>query len=183
MRKAVKKFGTNDYSKIFLSYNHDTFEFASKNFYPSFLAAVEVAKSPDKFFTNMASNQKSPLIGPKVLDQSLRLGEILLKYKISKELLKQFNPHIMSIAFKKNSQIPKGVNIYIPNSTTIENRGDNNIFPSQESESGSDVPKEYGALESEKLKSLKSNLELSPISSFSSHSSHSSPTSLTVSLK
>ncbi len=147
MRKAVKKFGTNDYSKIFLSYNHDTFEFASKNFYPSFLAAVEVAKSPDKFFTNMSANQKSPLIGPMVLDHSLRLADILTKFKISRDVLKQFNPHIMSVAFKRNSQIPKGVNIYIPNA-----QGDGNNENDKNKNGGDltpildlEIPREYSS--------------------------------------
>jgi hypothetical protein len=120
MRRAVKKFGTNDFSKIFLSYNHDTFEFASKNFYPSFLAAVEVAKNPAKYFSEFSNDAKSPLISPVVLEHPIRLSDMLRKFKISLENLRDYNPHIMKVAYKNNARIPKGINLYLPGAGSID---------------------------------------------------------------
>jgi len=138
MRKAVKKFGTNDFSKIFLKYNHDTFEFASKNFYPSFLAAVEVAKNPGKYFEEFATETKSPLINPVVLDYPLRLSDLVRKFKISVDYLKEYNPHIMTVAYKQNARIPKGINLYLPGSKWIneENSREQQTIPKYENGEG-----------------------------------------------
>lgn len=50
--QASAEFG-GDYSKIVRSYNGPHFGFASKNYYPEFLAAVEVHQNEDKYFPDM----------------------------------------------------------------------------------------------------------------------------------
>ena len=50
--QASEQFG-GDYSKILRGYNGPHFGFASKNYYPEFLAALEVHQNEDKYFPDM----------------------------------------------------------------------------------------------------------------------------------
>src|SRR5579872_1917926 len=48
--RAKETLGTDDIVKIVRNYNGKTFGFASRNFYVSFLAALEVDRDPEKYF-------------------------------------------------------------------------------------------------------------------------------------
>src|SRR5579859_5758256 len=50
VRHAKEALGTDDIVKIVRNYNGKTFGFASRNFYVSFLAALEVDHNPEKYF-------------------------------------------------------------------------------------------------------------------------------------
>src|SRR5207302_9165613 len=50
VRRAKESLGTDDIVKIVRNYNGKTFGFASRNFYVSFLAALEVDRNPEKYF-------------------------------------------------------------------------------------------------------------------------------------
>src|SRR5262249_44622109 len=50
VRRAKETLGTDDIVKIVRNYDGRTFGFASRNFYVSFLAALEVDRNPEKYF-------------------------------------------------------------------------------------------------------------------------------------
>src|SRR6478752_10806039 len=50
MRRAKETVGTDDFVKINRTYNSRTFGFASRNFFPSFLAALSIDENPEKYF-------------------------------------------------------------------------------------------------------------------------------------
>ena len=50
MRRARETVGTDDFVKINRTYNSRTFGFASRNFFPSFLAALTIDENPEKYF-------------------------------------------------------------------------------------------------------------------------------------
>jgi membrane-bound lytic murein transglycosylase D len=50
MRRAVQKLGTRDIDTIVRKYRSRTFGFASRNFYASFLAALEVDRNAERYF-------------------------------------------------------------------------------------------------------------------------------------
>jgi membrane-bound lytic murein transglycosylase D len=50
MRRAVQRLGTRDIATIVRKYHSRTFGFASRNFYASFLAALEVDRNPERYF-------------------------------------------------------------------------------------------------------------------------------------
>ena len=50
MRRAKETVGTDDFVKINRTYNSRTFGFASRNFFPSFLAALTIDENPEKYF-------------------------------------------------------------------------------------------------------------------------------------
>ena len=53
MRRAKEQLGTDDIVKIVRSYTSRTFGFASRNFYVSFLAALEIDRNPEKYFGSL----------------------------------------------------------------------------------------------------------------------------------
>ena len=50
MRRAKESVGTDDFVKINRTYNSRTFGFASRNFFPSFLAALTIDENPGEIF-------------------------------------------------------------------------------------------------------------------------------------
>lgn len=50
---AVKTVGSTDIARIIRSYKGRSFGFASRNFYPEFLAAIEIEKNANKYFNNV----------------------------------------------------------------------------------------------------------------------------------
>jgi len=53
MRRAKESVGTDDIERIVRTYKSPSFGFASRNFYVSFLAALEVDHNPDKYFKDL----------------------------------------------------------------------------------------------------------------------------------
>ena len=51
--------GTSDIAVIARTYRSPSFGFASRNFYVSFLAALEIDRNPDKYFGNL--KRQAPL--------------------------------------------------------------------------------------------------------------------------
>src|SRR5213076_396741 len=50
VRRAKETLGTDDIARIVRSYSSRTFGFASRNFYVSFLAALDIDRNPEKYF-------------------------------------------------------------------------------------------------------------------------------------
>ena len=50
MRRAREQLGTDDIVRIVRDYHSPSFGFASRNFYVSFLAALSIAREPDRYF-------------------------------------------------------------------------------------------------------------------------------------
>ncbi|MBA2491253.1 MAG: LysM peptidoglycan-binding domain-containing protein [Gammaproteobacteria bacterium] len=61
MRRAAQSLGTRDIATIVRRYQSSTFGFASRNFYLSFLAALEVHNDAGKYFPDTARDGDQPL--------------------------------------------------------------------------------------------------------------------------
>ncbi len=68
MKKAVTIHGA-DYLKVRESFAHRHFKFASRNFYPEFLAVIEIMENPQAYFPEV-----SPLPLPRDSSLSLKIG-------------------------------------------------------------------------------------------------------------
>ncbi len=53
MRRAKESVGTDDIERIVRNYKSPSFGFASRNFYVSFLAALEIDHNPEKYFKDL----------------------------------------------------------------------------------------------------------------------------------
>ena len=91
MARAVRKLGTTDIARIIRSYKSRRFGFASRNFYPEFLAALEVEKNATAYFGEI--KRDAPFRYDEIaLDGYLSLGVAARCANISTERLIEFNP-------------------------------------------------------------------------------------------
>ena len=113
MKQAVERLGTTDIAKIIREFESPGYGFASRNFFPEFLAALEVAEKADEYF------------GPIEHDPPLRYESVTLKHtillpeaaKISGiELseLAELNPAITPRAASGARPIPAGFEMRVP---------------------------------------------------------------------
>lgn len=111
--RAAKAVGSKDIATIVKQYRGPAFGFASRNFYASYLAALEVDRNAERYF------------GPLELDAPTDYDKIALKdylpadsiarmAGISVEELKRHNPAFRDRVWKGEKYIPRGYEVRIP---------------------------------------------------------------------
>lgn len=113
MRRAVKKVGSTDIAPILRNYRSRTFGFASRNFYPAFVAAVEVDQEAKRHFGKLhqASRDKTQTLAtpayvkPEVLQEAL---------DIDRETLRRLNPALRASVWRGQKLVPKGFELRVP---------------------------------------------------------------------
>ena len=90
MRKAAKIHGS-DYVKVRESFNNRRFKFASRNFYPEFLAVMEIMKDYRQYFPDIKMPD-SPPIARYQLKKSIKFNRLAQFINIDVQDLKKFNP-------------------------------------------------------------------------------------------
>ena len=117
MRRASKKVGTTDIVTILRKYKSRSFGFASRNFYPSFLAAVEISKQPENYFKNIR-------LSPPANYEFIKLSDffstetIIDTLKIERVDLMATNPALRPAVWDGNKYIPKSYELRIDRSLT-----------------------------------------------------------------
>jgi membrane-bound lytic murein transglycosylase D len=107
LRQAADSLGTRDISYIIKNFEHPAYGFASRNFFPEFLAALEIAEHPDKYF------------GPIDFDEPLKYEVVRCNYHISLpdvarvahipiEDIEELNPSLTPAVMSGKYLIPKG---------------------------------------------------------------------------
>lgn len=111
MRKAKRKFGS--YMKIRENYLRRSFGFASKNFYPEFLAVVEIADSIDHYFPGL---EKDPLIVFQEIElpAAVSLPRLAKKYRIDMNALTSLNPGFRRHIYNGAGNVPAGYTLRLP---------------------------------------------------------------------
>ena len=116
MARAVRKLGTTDIARIIRSYKSRRFGFASRNFYPEFLAALEVEKNATAYFGEI--KRDAPFRYDEVaLDGYLSLGVAARCANISTERLIEFNPALGRPIRRGRRFIPSGYRLRLPDGT------------------------------------------------------------------
>lgn len=113
IKRAIKKLGTTDIDKIVESYKGSRFGFASKNFYATFMATVQISKDPKKYFPNFEPPGPLKLVSFE-LPKSLTVNSLLKVIDISKNEFKELNPSIRNSAFNSSLFLPKSLKVYLP---------------------------------------------------------------------
>ncbi len=115
MRRAARKMGTTDIAVINRKYKSRTFGFASRNFYPEFLAALEIDQNPEKFFgplpTHAPPNHDSISLPFYVPAKSLTAA-----LEIDTATLKQANPALRDSVWQGSKRVPKDFELRVPRS-------------------------------------------------------------------
>lgn len=115
MRRAVEATGTTDYVRINRTYRSASFGFASRNFYPSFLAALTIEQNPEKYFGPIErapeakfSEVALPAYVPvRVLERSI---------PVERATLRALNPALLPTVWNGERLVPRGYRLRLPGS-------------------------------------------------------------------
>ena len=113
MRRARQVMGTDDFAVIARNYRSRSFGFASRNFYPSFLAALTIDQDPQRYFPGVT---RAP---------ELRFHEVLMPgytdiARLEKALdvpmgqLREMNPALRPSVWSGERLVPRGYRLRLP---------------------------------------------------------------------
>lgn len=154
--KAISKLGTRDIATIITYYRNGSYAFASRNFYPSFLAALDIYENYEHYFGRVG---RDPLLQFDLVQLPATMGFEEVAYLSSTSLqdLKELNPAFTPKAFEGNYAIPAGSQIRIP-------RGVRTLFAARfiDLYSGTESPQWHVVQANENLQTIAKKYDLSP---------------------
>jgi membrane-bound lytic murein transglycosylase D len=113
MWRATKQVGTKDIGEIIERYQGKTFGFASRNFYPEFLAALDVVARADDL-SDAIPHRPAPRGREIKLRRSMRLRDAARFAGVPREHLIAMNPAFLSMVIRGRSSIPAGYRLRVP---------------------------------------------------------------------
>lgn len=116
MERAVNKLGTKNIATIIDQYDGRRFGFASKNFYATFMATVEISQNPSKYFPTFKLPEKFEY-SVITLDRPYQIKHLTKTLELTRNTLKEYNPAIRRVAFRTPLFLPKGLKLQIPKTT------------------------------------------------------------------
>jgi membrane-bound lytic murein transglycosylase D len=116
MRRAKESVGTDDYVRINRTYSSRTFGFASRNFFPSFLAALTIDENPEKYFGALERRpeQKFREI---TMPAYVRLATLERALDVDREQLRVLNPAWRPTIYNGTRLVPRGYRLRLPADT------------------------------------------------------------------
>jgi membrane-bound lytic murein transglycosylase D len=116
MRRARDTVGTDDFVKINRTYNSRTFGFASRNFFPSFLAALAIDENPEKYFGPLERRPEQKF-HEVTLPAYVRLATLERTLGIDREQLRALNPGWRPTIYNGTRLVPRGYRLRLPADT------------------------------------------------------------------
>lgn len=113
MRRARESVGTDDFVKINRTYNSRTFGFASRNFFPSFLAALTIDENPEKYFGQF-DRRPEQKFREVTMPAYVRLATLERVLGVDREQLRVLNPGWRPTIFNGTRLVPKGYRLRLP---------------------------------------------------------------------
>ena len=110
--RAMENIGP-DYLLVRKSFNHRRFQFASRNFYPEFLAVVEIMRDYKRYFPQAQPAELPAKISCR-LKRSITLPALAQVLGVSGAELKKLNPVYTRRAWRGWVRIPAGYRINLP---------------------------------------------------------------------
>jgi membrane-bound lytic murein transglycosylase D len=118
VRKKVNQFGTTDIVKLIESPGEKAFGFASSNFYPEFLAAVEIYRDAASYFPQL---EIDPVLTLKsyTVPSAMGINALARQVGVDVEALKGVNYALASSVWTGRATVPRGFTLYIPTGGTV----------------------------------------------------------------
>ncbi len=113
MRRAKESVGTDDYVKINRTYSSRTFGFASRNFFPSFLAALTVDENPEKYFGALERRPEQKF-RELSMPAYVRLATLERTLEVDREQLRVLNPAWRPTIYNGTRLVPRGYRLRLP---------------------------------------------------------------------
>jgi len=112
MRRAKRRHG-DDIVRIIDRYRSRRFGFASKNFFCEFMAALEVAKHPQKYFPGIV--MKKPFEFAEIpIEDYVHISTLEKYFEMSREKIAEYNPSLRHPVISGKKRIPKDYILKIP---------------------------------------------------------------------
>jgi len=116
MRRARDTVGSDDFVKINRTYNSRTFGFASRNFFPSFLAALTIDENPEKYFGPLERRPEQKFREVS-MPAYVRLATLERTLGLDREQLRLLNPAWRPTIFNGTRLVPRGYRLRLPADT------------------------------------------------------------------
>src|SRR5215470_2231891 len=116
MRRARETVGSDDFVKINRTYNSRTFGFASRNFFPSFLAALTVDENPEKYFGPLERRPEQKFREVS-MPAFVRLTTLERTLGLDREQLRTLNPAWRPPIYNGTRLVPRGYRLRLPADT------------------------------------------------------------------
>jgi len=113
MRRAVQTTGTTDIVRILRHYQSRTFGFASRNFYVSFLAALEIDHNPEKYFGPIERTSEARF-QEVIVPAFVNIGPLAKALKIDLNRLRPLNPALLRAVWDGQRHVPKSYHLRLP---------------------------------------------------------------------
>ncbi|HKX13008.1 MAG TPA: lytic transglycosylase domain-containing protein [bacterium] len=118
LSRAVDVLGTSDIATIILNYSGGVYGFASRNFYPCFLAALELANGHPQHFGKLK-------IKPRLryeyyyLKNPQRFPDLVATAGASYEEISRLNPHFSGAILSGVRKVPAGYKLRVPHGAEV----------------------------------------------------------------
>jgi membrane-bound lytic murein transglycosylase D len=111
--RAVQETGTRDIGEIVTRYAGDRFGFASRNFYPAFLAALDVSRNATRYFgDDLGTSRPDPIV---VTVPAYLPVEVLTEaFDIDRGYLRDLNPSLLGTVWADDKFVPKDFRLRLP---------------------------------------------------------------------
>ena len=113
VRRAKEALGTEDIVKIVRNYQGRTFGFASRNFYVSFLAALEIDRNPEKYFGPVERTHEAHF-QEVVVPAYVQVKSLERALKINQQTLHDLNPALLRTVWDGQRHVPKAYRLRLP---------------------------------------------------------------------
>ena len=113
MLNAVRKVGSNDIADIIEQFDGPRFDYASRNFYPELLAAVDVYTQYRHFFPDIRLDPPLNLVQVPVPDH-VATDAIASHLGVPPGRLRELNPALDASVFKPDGVVPRGYRMVLP---------------------------------------------------------------------
>jgi membrane-bound lytic murein transglycosylase D len=113
VRHAKETLGTDDIARIVRSYSSRTFGFASRNFYVSFLAALDIDRNPEKYFGPLQRESEARFQEVQV-PAYVSVASLERALKIDNMKLRALNPSLLPPVWSGALRVPKAYRLRVP---------------------------------------------------------------------
>jgi membrane-bound lytic murein transglycosylase D len=113
MRRARDSLGTSDIVTIVREHHSPSFGFASRNFYVSFLAALEIDRNPAKYFGTL--ERRGTARYPEVeVPADVPVAALLHATHVDRERMQALNPALLPAVWQGKRRVPRGYLLRLP---------------------------------------------------------------------
>ena len=112
-RRARDEMGTSDIATIVRGHHSPSFGFASRNFYVSFLAALEIDRDPARYF-GPVERRSTERFQEVEVPSNVPVSTLLRVTQVGRAQLRELNPALLPAVWSGKRRVPRGYLLRLP---------------------------------------------------------------------